>query len=268
VHRASYLAPAAKADLKVGTTKTVLGLDAQLQELAGNPLPVSAMALRVAAAPISTVAGNTSVSIVVEIPADTLKSADDVATAGSRVRLSVGFYDRNGKSVGGEDPTIPVSDISSDPLRFVSKVSVPPGVYRLWVGAIQTPSGLRGSVMTDIEVPDFTRPRLALSGITASHGGPPLASREFSADRDLVLDGDIHYRRRNGGALIATVTVKSRDGRILYETPFEPSSDQSGYRARIPLTRLAAGSYIATVEVKSTTPKRESVTRSVAFTVR
>jgi hypothetical protein len=268
VHRASYPAPAAKADLPVGTTKTVLGLDAQLQELADNPLPVSAMALRVAAAPIATAAGKTSVSVVVEIPAFTSNLTDDVTATDSRVRLSVGFYDRHGNSAGREDPTIAVPNISSEPLRFVSTVSVPPGVYRLWVGAIQTPSGVRGSVMTDIEVPDFNRPRLALSGITVSHGGPPLASREFTADRDLVLDGDIHDRRRTGGGVIATVTVKSRDGRILYETPFERSSEQSGYRARIPLTRLAPGSYIATVEVLATTPKRETATRAIAFTLR
>jgi hypothetical protein len=69
-----------------------------------------------------------------------------------RVRLSVGFYDRSGKSVSGTDPSIDVPDDPGATLRFESQIPVRPGTYRLWVGAIETASGVSGSVMTDIAV--------------------------------------------------------------------------------------------------------------------
>ena len=168
VHRTSYLAPSAKADLlvppkpgeggKVSTTPTASSLDDQLQELANNPLPVSTMSLRVAAAPFLSREGRSSVSVIVEIPAGTLNRTDDVSRSDSRVRLSIGFYKKDGTSVGREDPTIEVSRVPGETSRFVSSIPVPPGVYRLWVGAVETSSRVSGSVMTDIEVPDFNRP--------------------------------------------------------------------------------------------------------------
>jgi VWFA-related protein len=277
VHRTSYLAPSAKTDRLVppkpgeggkgSTTTPANSLDDQLQQLANNPLPVSTMSLRVAAAPFLSRDGRSSVSVVVEIPAGTLNRTDDVSLSPSRVRLSIGFYKKDGAAVGGEDPTIDVSRVPGETSRFVSSISVPPGVYRLWVGAVETHSRVNGSVMTDIEVPDFNRPMLALSGITVSIGEPPLAGRHFSASDELSLCGEIYDRRRRIGPVVAAVTVSSDAGRAVYQTPFAPARPPFGHCGRIPLKQLAAGSYIATVEAVSATPKQVSVARTIAFRV-
>jgi hypothetical protein len=145
---------------------------------------------------------------------------------------------------------------------------VPPGVYRLWVGAVETRSRVSGSVMTDIEVPDFNRPMLSLSGITLSIGEPPLAGRQFSANDELSLCGELYDRRRRTGPVVATVTVSSDAGRAVYQTPFAPARPPVGHCARIPLKQLGVGSYVATVDVVSTAPRRVSVARTVAFRVR
>jgi hypothetical protein len=186
----------------------------------------------------------------------------------SRVRLSIGFYKKDGASVGGEDPTIDVSRVPGETSRFVSRIPVPPGVYRLWVGAVETRSRVDGSVMTDVEVPDFNRPILSLSGITVSISDPPLAVRHFLANDELSLCGELYDRRRRPGPVVTTVTVSSDAGRAVYQTPFAPVRPPVGHCARIPLTKLGAGSYIATVEAVSTTPRRVSVARSVVFRVR
>ena len=91
---------------------------------------------------------------------------------------------------------------------------MPPGVYRLWVGVVETRSRVSGSVMTDIEVPDFNRPMLSLSGITVSFGEPPLACCHFSANDELSLCGEIYDRRRHIGPAVAAVTVNSDAGRV------------------------------------------------------
>jgi VWFA-related protein len=276
VYRESYLA--STADLKVSTTKAagatnpgsrtdISSVDDQLQELANNPLPVSAMSLKVAAAPFALGDRKSSVVVTVEIPAEALKREGAATGQRARVRLSIGFYDRNGLSVGGEDPTIDISSAPTDALRFVSRVVVPPGSYRLWVGAVQTPSGVRGSVMTDIEVPDFSRPRLALSGIAVSTEVSPIATREFSADSEITFSGEIYDRRKARGPVSATVTVRSHDGSVVHETPFAPTTTPFGHSARIPLKGLGAGTYLATIEAVSAVPKRVSAIRTIGFKV-
>ena len=153
-------------------------------------------------------------------------------------------------------------------LRSVSWIAVPPGLYRLWAAAVQTPAGISGSAMTDVEIPDFRRPQLALSGLTVSSRATLLASREFAADSELFLYGEIYDRRAVSGPIRATVRIRSRGGKVVYETSFEPISATAGHQAYIPLKQLGVGSFVATIEAVSATPKRASATRSVAFRVR
>lgn len=267
VYRESYLASTADLKVTAANATNISSIDDQLQELALNPLPVGAMSLKVAAAPFAFGERKSSVVATVEIPAEALKRGDTAADPRVRVRLSIGFYDRNGLSVGGEDPTIDITSAPADALRFVSRVVVPTGSYRLWVGAVQVPSGVRGSVMTDIEVPDFSRPHLALSGIAVSTDVSPVATREFSVDSEITLSGEIYDRRAAHGPVSATVTVRSRDGNVVYETPFAPTTEPFGHSARIPLKLLGAGTYLATIEAVSATPKRVSSIRTIAFKV-
>ena len=214
--------------------------------------------------------GRSSVSVVVEIPAGTLNRTDDVSQPASRVRLSIGFYKKDGASVGGEDPTIDVSRVPGETFRFVSSIPVPPGVYRLWVGAVETRSRVSGSVMTDIEVPDFNRPMLALSGITVSIGEPPLAGRQFSANDELSLCGETV--RSATVALVPSsprLPVSSDAGRAVYQTPFAPArATRWTLRAYSAESARGWARTVATVEAVSTAPRRVSVTRTVAFRVR
>ena len=118
-------------------------------------------------------------------------------TAGDcRVGLSLGFYDRDGRSAGGEDTTL-----------------------------------------------------------------------DLSNDSDFFLYGEIYDRREVRGPTRASVTITSRNGTLVYETPFEPMSSTAGHHAYIPLKELGPGSYLAAVEVVSVSPRRTAVRRSVAFTI-
>jgi hypothetical protein len=296
VHRGGYVAPREVDGAKAtdAATDTALTLFEQLRELERNSLPVSAMTLRVAAAPFLAAGGQSRVAIVVEMPNDTLKPTEEDGRYLLTVGLSIGLYDQDGKVVGTDDPTIeltlPLSvgpKIVAQGIRIVSRVSVPPGTYRLMVGAAQTPSGVRGSVMTEIDIPDFDRQPLAMSGIAVTTsvasrmytartdellddvlGAPPTALREFPADSDLWVYGEIYDHRSAAGDVTANVTVRAADGKVVFETPFEPAPVQFGHLARIPLKELGPGSFVATIEARSATPKPVSATRAVAFRVR
>lgn len=248
----------------LAATLAAAGLFAAPQR-APQPTFRAALPLRVAAAPFASNDSTASVAVVVEIDAGRLKHTGGIDE--SRVRLSVGFYDRDGKSVAGSDQVIDLPERKEDVLRSVSWIAVPPGVYRLWVGAVQTPSGIAGSAMTDVEIPDFSRPRLALSGVTVSSGATPLARRQFSPGSDLFLYGEIYDRRPIAGPIRATVTITSQDAKVVYAKPFEPISATAGHQAHIPLNDLPPGAYLATVEVVSVTPRRAQAARTIAFTV-
>jgi VWFA-related protein len=294
VHRNGYFAArqAPKVDSPVIAGRAAVL--SQLLELARSPLPVSAMPLRVSATPFLSAANKARVSIVVEMPPEGLRPITDDGKYRLNISLSIGFYDRNGKSVGGEDPDIDLEipleaapKVTPNGMRFVSRVEVPPGAYRFWVGAIQPASGLRGSVMTEIDIPDFDKQPLALSGIAVSStegrriytartdgllddilGGPPVAHREFILDSDLWLYGEIYDHRSDGGDVTSEVTIRSADGTVVHKAAFEPAPVQFGHLARIPLKEIGVGSFVATIDARSSSPKPISSTRTVSFRVK
>jgi VWFA-related protein len=295
VYRGGYLAPRASDAKKVpASTDAGPPITEQLRELERSLLPVSTMALRAAAVPFLAAGGRSRVAIVVEMPNNTLKPTEADGRFRLTVGLSIGLYDHDGKLVGGDDPnielTLPLAvgpKIIANGMRIVSRVEVPPGTYRLMVGAAQTPSGIRGSVLTEINVPDFDRQPLTLSGIAVTTsvsgrmytartdgllddvlGAPPTAARELSVDSDLWVYGEIYDHRSDAGDVIADVTVKSADGKVVYQTPFEPAPVQFGHLARIPLKELGTGTFAATIEARSATPTPVSATRTVPFRVK
>ncbi len=293
VHRHGYNGPKA-GELSTVETIAPKSVAERLRELEHSPLPVSAMSLRVAAAPFLTAGGASSVAVTVEMLNRTLKPSSEDGRYRLGIGLSINLYDRDGKVVGGEDPTIDLDvplaagpRVTAEGIRIVSRITVPPGPYRIMVGATQTPSGVGGSVMTEIVVPDFGDHPLALSGLVVSTadalrmytartdellddvlGAPPVAYREFPAEGELWIYGEIYDHRTAAGDVTASVVVTSDEGKAVYTTPFEPAPVQFGHLARIPLAELAPGRYVATIDARSTTPKPVSATRAVAFTVR
>jgi hypothetical protein len=291
VHRNGYFAARESRNTDVPVRTSVMD---QLQELARSPVPVSAMPLRVAATPFLSADNKARVAVVVEMPPEGLRPATDNERYRLNISLSIGFYDRSGKSVGSDDPHIDLDiplnaapKVTPNGMRFVSRLTVPPGAYRFWVGAVQPGSGLRGSVMTEIDIPDFDKQPLALSGIAVSStdarriytartddllddifGGPPVAHREFMLNSDLWLYGEIYDHRSNGGDVEADVTVRSTDGKVVHKAALEAAPVQFGHLARIPLKEIGTGSFEATIEARSSSPQPISTTRTVAFRVK
>ena len=291
-HRQGYLAP--RADRVAPQVAGPGSLGIELRELMKSPLPVTGMSLRFAAAPFLGPDGRSSVSIVVEMPRDTLQFTEE----GGRQRITIGVYiglhDRDGKPVGSDDPNINLDfpleagrKVTANGVRISSRISAPPGSYRLWVGGAQSPGGLRGSAMSEISIPDFRKAPLMLSGLAVTSstgsrmynaraddlidqvlGAAPAAHREFSVTGDLWIYGEIYDNRSDAGEVTGSVSVTSSGGGTVFEAPLEPAPVQFGQLARIPLAELGAGSYVATITARSETPKPVSASRAIAFTVK
>ena len=98
-------------------------------------------------------------------------------------------------------------------------------------------------------------------------GAPPSAQRVSAGRRSVDLRGDLRSSISNGGEVVATVVVKAADGKTVHETPLEPAPVQFGYLANVSPRDLAPGSYVATFDVRSSSPAAVSATRSISLTI-
>ena len=131
-------------------------------------------------------------------------------------------------------------------MRHISRISLSPGRYQLRIGAREGNGGRIGTVTYDLDVPDFTKPALAVSRLviasqrTAQIPTPrpdpifeqqlpaqPTTIRAFNTD-DVVAVGT--YVSLNGPAaqhpvdIVTTLNSASGVGYSADRTPFRPRS--------------------------------------------
>src|SRR5262249_40113499 len=148
-------------------------------------------------------------------------------------------------------------------IRTLSRLPMPPGRYQLRVAANDVAPATIGSVLYDLDVPDFTKAPLTMSGIvmTSPSGSrlptvrpdeelkqlmpaSPIGSRTFPANDELAVFVEIYD---NVGATAhkvdITTTVTADDGKVVFtaddardSSEFQGKSGGYGYGARVPLT--------------------------------
>jgi hypothetical protein len=134
-------------------------------------------------------------------------------------------------------------------------------------------------VLYDVEVPDFSRPGLSMSGIALTSAaasatptakpkdplanllpGPPTAGREFDRDDVMAFFTELYENAPNAPSHMVDVsaTVTSLDGRVVFQASESRSSTELaggrggfGYGLEIPLKPFEPGSYVLRVEGKS-----------------
>jgi hypothetical protein len=163
-------------------------------------------------------------------------------------------------------------------LRVVTQVDLPPGRYQLRVAAGEE-GGRAGSVIYDVEIPDFYKAPLAMSGLAVTSAGsrlaptvvpknpladflpaPLITTREFDREDELALFAEFYENLPGAAAhkFDITTTVRAEGGRIVTQNTDERSSTELqgtqggyGYTARIPLNALEPGLYVIRVEGRS-----------------
>jgi VWFA-related protein len=168
----------------------------------------------------------------------------------------------------------------------VSRLPIQPGHYQIRVGA--TGNGETGSVFSDVDVPDFTKSPLSLSGLilglddrSASRSSNPLTdlvplvpttSREFPATA--MVTAFVRIYQGGGkppGAVRVTATITDEHNRTTFDqTEFLESARFAGGRAAdhsivLPLSTLEAGPYLLTIQAGL---GKTTIRRDARFTVR
>jgi hypothetical protein len=157
-------------------------------------------------------------------------------------------------------------------------------------------AGKAGSVVYDLEVPDFTKEPLMMSGVAITSAGaaqaptikpkdpladflpgPPTAMREFEKGDLLVLFAEF-YENVRGSAnhmLDFKAELRAEGGRVVQQVTDERSSTELqgksggyGFQARLPLDAAESGLYVIHVEGRSRANQDAVVSRDIQIRVR
>ena len=216
------------------------------------------------------------------------------AVAGSvgaqKVNVLAGAYDRDGKAIDYHVQTIevtPKADAQTSlDYEVVARLALKPGRHEIRVAAENVTRGTSGSVYTYVDVPDFDKARVSISGIVlgpigvaTSKSGPlgdllplrPVAAREFATtDRIAAF---VRVYQGSGESAPATLTTRIVDGRNqsvfeqlapLFDAP-GPGPRSADYEVALPLAKLSPGDYLLTFQAGGQKP---AASRDVRFTVK
>jgi VWFA-related protein len=206
------------------------------------------------------------------------------------LEVTTAAFDADWKQRGGARQTVELTLLPGPQqvMRYdvLSRLLVRPGQYQVRVVAEQ--NGVAGSVFVDVDVPDFAKDALSLSGLVLGIDPPlPGASAERLADvvpvvpttlREFRADARVtsFVRIYQGGskppsAVRVTSTIVDEASRSNFEsTVFFDSarfmaSRSADFRLDLPVARLEAGQHLLTIEA---TIGRTTLRRDARFTVR
>ncbi len=186
--------------------------------------------------------------------------------------------------------SVAVPETAPGQLRYeaVSTLNLEPGTYELRVAVRHEPSGTLGSVHTFVDVPDFGKDPLTLSGVLLHDASAPTATppealgavidvapttrREFTRQQRVVALVRAYERRQDQPALVAvTFRVLDQQLREVLAEPMTVAADRfaadasAEMRFNLPLDKLRAGGFVLRVEATRDT---STVRRDVPFSVR
>jgi hypothetical protein len=264
-----------------------------------SPIPLNGVPIKVFAGPYKGRGSEAAVVLAIEVDVKNLPfdERDGQFTEGLEVS-HVAVDPRGGTQ---QFARLPVDlSLSRDRLdtvrrtgvRVLSVMLLNPGRYQLRT-AVVTRSGRTGSVIRDLEIPDYGAAPLAMSAVSLTStrsgevatttkadllktllDGPVTAVRTFSRREDLVSYAEVyenephpphivelHTRARTEGgptAFAMTEQVWSRDVK---------GTQTFTHRVRIPVRDLAPGDYVLEVQADSQIAAMRSVKRTLEFRV-
>ena len=249
-------------------------------------LPKSDLPLVAAAAPFAGgPGGQSTVAITLGLPAPAIGGAAD------KVAVLLNAYDVNGAERATQKFTATVAlpaTVQGSTFEVVSSLDLPPGRYELRLSADSATRGKAGSVYTDVDVPDFHKTPLTLSGVVVGvvPASPravvpgvaavlpvvPTVQRSFSAAETVTAFLRI-YQGGDASAMPVVLTTRIIDSAnaTAFELPKTIGSDEFGgarsydHTFTVPIGQLKPGEHVLIFEARS---GRELVRRDIRFIVR
>jgi len=248
-----------------------------------SPLPVAGMPLKVFAGAYKGEAPNAAVAVVIELDASKLDFVEANGTFNEGLEIANAATNSTGKVFPGERST---ANLALKPdtykaatergFRVLTQVNLPPGKYQLRLAAANK-TGKSGSVLYDLEIPDFYKAPFVMSGVALTSAsaslaptvraknplgdflpGPPVATREFVAGDTLMFFTEFYENGSNNPHKVdLKAELRAGDGRVVLTASEERESGEVkggggyGFAGRLPLSDLTPGLYVLHVEGKS-----------------
>ena len=287
---------------ETGRAVTQADASPEVRDALESPLPAGGLGLRVFAAPFAGSVQQASVAVVVEFDPDGFSFVRGDDAYAEDLEVVVVPVDAAGKAMPGTRDVASMQllqraydAVRANGFRMTRRFDLAPGRYQLHVAARAANSRRVGSLTYDLDVPDFTKPAIAMSGLVLASANTahvptpppdkafldlvpevPTATREFSSDDTLSLRADIYDNRLSTAHRVAIdTTVIAGDGRVAFksndERPSEEIVGKSGgftHTMHIPLAAFAPGRYVLRVEARMMLSHDAVALREVAFSVR
>jgi VWFA-related protein len=177
------------------------------------------------------------------------------------------------------------TDAAAGALRFFDRLTLPVGRHEIRM-AVHQPGGATGSVVAYVEVPDFARAPLVMSGLVLTTTGAappallgdarlrgllsadPTTRRRFARSETLTAFVEVYPEARLKVDDVVTIaTLAPARGGTARTVPTSRVGDESGragYTVRLRLADVSPGEYVLTLEAKA---GRRSALRQLPFTV-
>ncbi len=293
--RDGYIGPSKSADPPPPKARAGVTLSAGVGETIGSPLANRAVPMTVFAAAYRGTAKAANVVIVAELDVTRLGLVDRGGTTGGEIEVAAVAVSAAGKVTGQHERVTlaftpeTLEHAKASGVRMVTGLTLPPGRYQLRVAGGNVTAPKAGSVMYDLDVPDFAKAPLAMSALTLTSRltdtAPtlrsrtvrlvvptiPVAARDFRAGDTLSVYAEVYDNRaKEPHQLDLVAELRGADGRPVGRAATGSRSDGKPaqmFEATLPLD-VPAGSYVLHVEARSTLAKQPPVSRDVPLRVK
>jgi hypothetical protein len=274
-----------------------------VNEAIGSPIPIAGIPLNVFAAAYKGTAPNAAVVLSVEMDGSQFRFDEKDGIFNDRVEVSFTSVDASGDIHPGARHALSmtmrpetVNRVRERGFRMISQADLPPGRYQMRIGAAEEGNNLSGSVLYDLQVPDFYKPPFTMSGVSITSQfaaltptvlpkdpladflpAPPTTARDFLKDDEVALFTEF-YENTPGAPphqLDLSTTVRAEDGHVVFadneersSTDLQGGSGGHGYQIRIPLRGFDPGTYVIRVEGRSRAGTDATASKEVLIHVR
>ena len=290
--RDGYIAPS-RSQARSAATRANATPAGDIRDVIAGPLANGAVPMKVFAAPFKGVKGNEArVVITAEFDASKLALASSGGTMRGSIALSSVAVSAAGKVTRGQPQVIDVTlkpesytQANAHGVRTQSTLTLSPGRYQLRVAGGNSQAGKIGSVMYDLDVPDFRKGRLALSAVALSTAGAdrpvtviptpanvlpffPTLNREFVAGTPISLYVEAYDNDgRDSTPIDLKVEVRGQNGQVVRsgsDRRARPTKGTETFVVVVPLD-VDPGSYSLHVEAAA---GGDSVSRDIPIRIR
>jgi hypothetical protein len=281
-------------------TAAAADISPQLRRVIDNPLPVSGIEIATSAAAFRggpDAPNRMSVAVTTEIDAATLKFSESAGVFRDTLEVALVLVDLAGTVRTGDRHSVDLKlkpntyeKVTQTGIRLVSRILASPGRYQLKVAARETGEGRTGSVLYDLEVPDFHADLLSLSGVVLTSTrantlltvkpdaaleellpAPPTTERSFTSADILAVAMELYDAVAPPEHIEVVATVIRDDGRLMFRAKEEAAPDgwngqRYVYKVLIPMRDLAPASYTLNIEARSPSATNTPIlSRTVPF---